>query len=281
MQEWFEQLDFQKLSTEFFIPWATNILFALAIFVIGRLVAKLVVRLVERMLVRSNVDEMLRRFVGVVLYAILFAVVIIASLDQLGVDTTSAVAVIGAAGLAIGLALQDSLKNFAAGVMLIVFKPFRAGDYVQVSSTEGTVERIDIFNTVMRTGDNKQVTVPNGVLYAGTITNYSIKPTRRIDLIIGVSYEDDLRQARKVLEDVIAGEERILAEPAVTIAVAELADSSVNFVVRPWVNTADYWPVRFALIENIKVALDDAGISIPYPQTDVHLHQPSNDELAN
>ena len=197
-------------------------------------------------------------------------VVIIASLNQLGVDTTSLIALIGAAGLAVGLALQGTLQNFAAGVMLIIFRPFKTGDFVEAGGCAGIVENVSIFNTVMRTGDNKEVTIPNGAIYGGTITNYSAKPTRRVDLVFGIGYDDDIKKAKAILEQLMNDDERILSDPAPLVAVGELADSSVNFNVRPWVNSADYWGVYFDLTENVKLAFDAAGISIPYPQMDVH-----------
>lgn len=255
------------------LPMAMNVVAALAIFFIGKWVANLVVGMIRKAMIRGKMDETLASFLGNVLYGLLLAIIVIAALGQLGVDTTSAAAVIGGASLAIGLSLQGQLASFAAGVMLIMFRPFKKGDFIEAGGQSGSVQEIRIFATIMTTGDNREVIVPNSSIWGGSITNFSARPTRRIDLVIGVSYDADLKQARDVLTQVIEAESRILKEPAVTIAVSELADSSVNFVVRPWVNSGDYWPTRFALTEAIKNALDEAGIGIPYPQMDVHLQK--------
>ena len=212
------------------------------------------------------------------LYAALLAFVIIAALGQLGIQTTSFIAILGAAGLAVGLALQGSLANFAAGVLMIIFRPFKQGDFIEGAGVSGVIEEVHIFNTVMRTGDNKTIIIPNGSLMNGNIINYSTKPTRRLDLVIGIGYDDDIKKAKQVLEDLMASEERILKDPAPTIGLLELADSSVNFAVRPWVNSADYWGVHFNLLERIKLRFDDEGISIPYPQRDIHLHNSPADQ---
>jgi len=198
--------------------------------------------------------------------------VIIAAINQLGVQTASLIALVGAAGLAIGLALQGSLANFASGVLIVLFRPYKVGDFIEGAGIAGSVEEVQILTTVLKTGDNKQVIVPNSQIMGATITNYSANDTRRVDLVVGVSYDDDLDQVRRELESLIAAEDRILSDPAVTIAVSELADSSVNFVVRPWVKSADYWGVKFELTEAIKKRFDEVGISFPYPQQDVHLH---------
>ncbi|MDH5748626.1 MAG: mechanosensitive ion channel [Rhodospirillales bacterium] len=268
-----ENIDFARGINEYVIPWGTNLIFALLIFVIGRLVAKSIVAVVRKLLVRAKLDDILIHFATSILSAILLVVVIVAALDRLGVDTTSLIAIVGAAGLAIGLALQDSLKNFAAGVMLIVFRPFKAGDFVEAAGTAGTVERIHVFSTIFRTGDNREVTVPNGAIYGGVITNFSSRDTRRVDMVFGIGYGDDLKKAKQVINDILSAEARVLDDPEPVVAVGELADSSVNFVVRPWVKTADYWPVRFDLAERIKLTFDENGISIPYPQMDVHLNK--------
>lgn len=269
----FEGINLEEIVSTYIIPWGINVVFALAIFVVGRIVSKVLIRLVARILVRSKMDEILIDFVTSIASSILLLFVIIAALEQLGVDTTSLIALLGAAGLAIGLALQDSLKNFAAGVMLILFRPFKAGDFIEAAGTAGVVEKVSIFSTTMKTGDNREVIVPNGSIYGGIITNYSARETRRIDLIFGIGYDDDIRKAKEIIGNVVAADERILEEPEPLIAVAELADSSVNFNVRPWVNAADYWAVRFDLTEKIKLAFDDNNISIPYPQMDVHLEK--------
>jgi len=263
--------DLQSLIDTYLVPWSINIATALAIFVVGRWLVKFATRLLERGLHRTSMDNMLVNFVRSVISILLTLLVIVAALGQLGVDTTSLIALVGAAGLAIGLALQDSLKNFAAGVLLIFFRPFKEGDFVEVAGISGVAEEITIFNTVMRTGDNREVIVPNGSIYSGIITNYNRRPTRRIDMIFGISYDDDLRKAKQILTEVVTADSRVLVDPAPKIAVSELADSSVNFIVRPWVKTEDYWEVRWALTEEIKVRFDAEGISIPFPQMDVHL----------
>lgn len=259
----------------YLIPWGIKVLLAIAIFVIGRWVAKLILNISERVMRKAKTDEILIHFLGNILYTLLLAVVVLATLEQLGVTTTSAIAILGAAGLAVGLALQSSLSNFASGVMLIIFRPFKVGDYVEAGGTGGMIEKINIFNTLMRTGDNREIIVPNGQIYEGTIINYSARPTRRIDMVFGIGYNDDIKKARDLMMDIIIKDERILNDPEPTISVAELADNSVNLDVRPWVNSGDFWAVRSDLLENIKTAFDVNGISIPYPQRDVHLHQVS------
>lgn len=254
------------------IPWATRVAVALAIFVIGRWVAMWLLSAARRLMRRGGMDDMLVTFVSNIVYFMLLAVVVIAALDHLGVQTTSLLAIVGAAGLAVGLALKDSLGNFASGVLLIVFRPFRVGDFIEAAGTSGIVQAVNVFSTVLATGDNREVIVPNGQIYGGTIVNVTARPTRRIDLVFGIGYGDDIRTAKRLIEEVMGRDERILAEPAPAISLAELADSSVNINVRPWVNTGDYWAVRSDLLENVKAAFDANGISIPFPQRDVHLH---------
>ena len=220
----------------------------------------------------ARMDYMLISFVSSILSVFLLLLVVVASLGRLGVDTTSLIALVGAAGLAIGLSLQDSLKNFAAGVLLIIFRPFKEGDFVEVAGTSGIVEHIAIFNTILRSGDNRELTVPNGQIYTDTIVNYSKRPTRRVDMVFGIGYDDDLLKAKQVLLSILEADERILKDPAPVVAVSELADSSVNFIVRPWVANADYWPVLWSITEQVKLRFDEEGISIPYPQLDVHNH---------
>jgi len=250
-----------------------KILAGLAILVIGRWVAKRLTNVVRRLMTRAKVDDMLVRFVGNLTYAVLLTFVILAAVGQLGVQTTSFIAVLGAAGLAVGLALQGSLGNFAAGVLIILFRPYRTGDYVEAGGISGVVEEVQIFTSVLVTPDNKKIIVPNGQIMGGTITNYSAKEQRRVDLIAGVSYSDDLDKVKGVLQDIIGADGRIFNDPAPTIAVLALADSSVNFAVRCWVKTADYWAVFFDLNEQIKKRFDAEGINIPFPQRDVHLYQ--------
>ena len=267
-------MDFNLVMDQYAVPWAIKIVMALVIFIVGRWVVKIVVNLVKKLLNRSGkMDEMLINFVASILNAILLLFVIIASLDQLGVDTTSLVALIGAAGLAIGLALQGSMQNFAAGVMILVFKPFKSGDFIEAGGVTGIVEQVNIFSSTLRTGDNKEVIVPNGSIYGGAITNFSARDTRRIDMVFGIGYDDDIRKAKEILEKLVAEDDRILKDPAPVIALSELGDSSVNFVVRPWVNSADYWNVLWDMNEKVKLTFDAEGISIPYPQMDVHLHK--------
>lgn len=264
--------DVDYLNT-YLIPWTVNIVTALVIFVIGRWVARALTNTVGRIMKRAKLDESLVDFLENLVYAALLIVVVIAALDQLGVDTTSVMAIFATAGLAVGLALKDSLGNFSAGVMLVLFKPFKIGDFIEAGGVNGVVESIRIFSTLMRTGDNREVTVPNGQIYGGTITNFSARETRRIDMVFGIGYDDDIREAKRLIEEIMAADERILEDPAPALMVSELADSSVNLAVRPWVNSADYWAVRSDMLENVKLRFDAEGISIPYPQTDVHLFE--------
>jgi len=269
-----DSTNIQELISAYIIPWAINIGMALAIFIIGRWVASMLLGVVDKILNKADMDSMLVSFVHSILNALLLLFIIIASLDQLGVDTTSFIALIGAAGLAVGLALQGSLQNFASGVLLIVFRPFKVGHFIEAAGVSGVVEEIGIFSTRMKTGDNREIIVPNGAIYDGTITNNSARDTRRIDMVFGIGYDDDIKKAKEIMQSILEADERIFSDPAPLIAVAELADSSVNFVVRPWVKASDYWAVKFDVTEKIKLAFDDAGISIPYPQMDVHINQP-------
>ncbi|BCO30349.1 mechanosensitive ion channel protein [Thiohalobacter sp. COW1] len=255
------------------IPWAVSLVVALLIFFIGRWIAGKIVNISKRMMARGGMDSMLSNFLGNILYALLIAVVIIAALDHLGIQTTSLLAVLGAAGLAVGLALKDSLANFSSGVMLIVFRPFREGDYVEAGGVAGTVENVGIFATTMLTPDNREIIVPNGQIYGGTITNVTARETRRLDLVVGISYSDDIRKARELVMEIIKQEERILKDPAPVVNVAALGDSSIDLNVRPWVNKGDYWNVRADLLETIKTRFDENGISIPFPQQDVYMHE--------
>ena len=261
----------ENFFTEVVQPWSYKLLIAVIVFIVGKLLVQGLMSVVQGIMHRSKVDEILINFVTSILKMLLMLIVVVVALDQLGVDTTSLVALVGAAGLAVGLALKDSLQNFAAGVMLVLFRPFSNGDFVEVSGVSGVVEKITIFSTVIRTGDNKEVIVPNGGIYSGTIINYSAKDTRRIDLVVGVDYSCDVREAKRVLEDIIQSHPQVLKDPEPTVALAELADSSVNFNVRPWVKTDDYWGVRAEILEQVKLTLDDKGIGIPFPQMDVHL----------
>ncbi len=255
------------------IPWGIRIAVALAIFIVGRWVAGWLAGIVRKVMVKSHMDEMLVNFLGNIVYTILLLVVVMAALDHLGIQTTSLLAVFGAAGLAVGLALKDSLGNFSSGVMIILFRPFKVGDFIEAGGASGVVEEVRMFATILLTGDNRQIIVPNGQIYGGTIINYSAKQTRRIDLVFGIGYGDDIARARQLIIEIMQQDERILSDPAPNVAMGELADSSVNFNVRPWVKSADYWPVRADMLEKVKLAFDANGISIPFPQQDVHMHE--------
>ncbi len=267
-------LEIQQLIETFVLPWAISIIMAIVIFLIGKFAVKILVKLARKLMTKAKVDEILINFIASIISTVLLLFVIIAALDQLGVNTTSMIALIGAAGLAIGLALQGTLQNLASGVMLIIFRPFNASDFVEVAGVSGIVEEIGIFTTTMRTPDNREIIIPNGEVFGGTITNYSKRNTRRVDMVFGIGYDDDLLKAKEIIARILGEDGRILADPAPTIAVGELADSSVNFKVRPWCKTADYWDVYGDTHEKIKLAFDAEGISIPYPQMDVHQHTP-------
>ncbi len=254
------------------IDFGINVAIALAIFYAGKFVISLVVRGISKVMRAQNVDKTLETFVCNLVRMVLLVIVAIAAIGQLGIQTTSFIAIFGAAGLAVGLALQGSLSNFAAGVLIVLFRPYKVGDFIEAAGIAGVVEQVQILTTVLKTGDNKQIIVPNGQIMDSIITNYSANETRRIDMVVGVSYGDDLDKVRSTLQALVDAEERILDEPACTIAVSELADSSVNFVVRPWVKTADYWGVMFDLTEAIKKRFDQEDISFPFPQQDVHLY---------
>lgn len=277
MDEYWGQL--QNFVRDNVVPYAWNIVAALLVFVIGLWVVARISHWIKRLLAK-RLDAVVAQFVGRIIHVLLFVVVIIAALDRLGVNTTSLVAVLGAAGLAVGLALKDSMSNFAAGVMLIMFRPFRVGHYVEVAGTAGTVQELRIFATVLSTGDNKVITVPNGRILSSNIVNYSEKPTRRVDMVFGVGYDADLSEVKRILQEVVAADERCLPEPAATIVVGELADSSVNVLCRPWVNSADYWGVKWGMTEDVKRRFDAAGIAIPFPQMDVHLPRPDDQSAA-
>jgi small conductance mechanosensitive channel len=266
--------------SEYVIPWGINIVTAVAIYIVGRFIAKLIVKSLLKVLERANVDLSLRGFIGNIANVVLLVVIVIAALEQLGIDTTSVLAVFAAAGLAVGLALKDSLSNFAAGVMLIIFKPFKVGDVINTAGSIGKVQSIQIFNTVLRTGDNQEIVIPNSQVFGGSITNITACETRRIDLVVGIGYDDDIKKAKSLVETIIAGNPTILKDPEPTIMVLELGESSVDLAIRPWVNTADYWTVRSDLLQTIKETFDENGISIPYPQRDFHIIQQDATALA-
>ena len=258
---------------ELLAAYGLRVLAALVLLFVGRVVARWVRHGVERLMTRGKTDPMITSFVGSIAYVGMMVFVVLAALGQLGIQTTSFIAVLGAAGLAIGLALQGSLSNFAAGFLLIMFRPFKVGDFIEGAGVSGVVEAIQIFTTTMRTGDNKTVIVPNAKLLEGNIINYSTKETRRVDLTVGVSYDADLAEVKRVLGEIAAADRRILQDPAPLIAVSALADNSVNLVMRLWTKTGDYWDVHFATTEAVKLRLDEAGIRMPYPQRDVHLYE--------
>jgi small conductance mechanosensitive channel len=248
---------------------------AAVIFYLGKWGARVGERILNQLLVKSRLDETLTKFLCRIGYALVMAAVCLAALDRLGVNTTSVTAVMAAAGLAVGMALQGSLSNFAAGVLIILFRPLKVGDFVEAGGTKGIVEEINVFSTMMRTPDNIEIIVPNSAITAGNITNYSSKPTRRIDLVIGCGYRDDLVSVKRFLEQTVASDPRILRNPAPVIAVSDLGDNSVNFVVRPWVANADYWTVRWDLVERIKLGFDAHGFTIPCPQRELHIQGPA------
>ncbi|EOD80543.1 Protein involved in stability of MscS mechanosensitive channel [Grimontia indica] len=268
-----EAMNWFNGNQDLLLQYGVNIISALLILIIGNWIVKAIANGVAKVMRKKELDDAVVDFVHTFVRYLLFVIVLIAALGRLGVQTASVVAVIGAAGLAVGLALQGSLSNFAAGVLIVAFRPFKSGDYVEVAGVAGSVDSIQIFSTVLKTPDNKMVVVPNGAIISSPITNYSKHDTRRIDYVVGVSYSADLQKTKQVLADVLAKETRLLTTPEPTIGVVELADSSVNLVVRPWVRTADYWAVYFDLLQAMKEALNAEGIEIPFPQMDVHLNK--------
>ncbi|MCB1195512.1 mechanosensitive ion channel [bacterium] len=261
---------------EFLVTYGIRLIGALLIFFIGKWAACIISKIIEKVMAKSKTDSMLCSFVRSLTYMALLIFVIIAALNKLGIETTSFVAIIGAAGLAIGFALQGSLSNFAAGVMLVVFKPFRVGEFIEAAGTMGTVEEIQIFNTILRSPDNKRIIVPNASITGGLVTNCTGIEKRRIDMVFGVSYTDDLKKAKDILLRLVSSDNRVLNDPVPLVAVSELGESSVNLVCRPWVKPADYWDVYFDTLEKGKSELEKAGITIPFPQRDIHLHQAKN-----
>ncbi len=258
---------------EYAALYGTRVVGAIAILVLGRIGVGIIAGIIRRLMLRSRVDETLTKFVTSLTRIALLVFVFIAALGTLGFETTSFIAVIGAAGLAVGFALQGSLANFASGVMLVIFRPFSLGDFVEAGGAVGIIEEIGIFSTIMRTGDNKKVIIPNSGITGSNITNYSAKETRRVDLVFGIGYGDDIRKAKEILQRLMREDDRILTDPEPVVALAELADSSVNFVVRPWVKSGDYWTALWDLTEKVKLTFDQEGVSIPFPQQDVHMHQ--------
>lgn len=255
------------------VAYAIRFVVGLIILIGGFIIAGIVSRLMVRQLEKSKMDNAVAGFLGGILKAIIIAAVILMALSHVGIQTTSFIAILGAIGLAVGLSLQGSLANFASGVLIMVYRPFKYGDYVDAGGIGGTVMGIELFTTILKTPDNRKVVVPNSRITSSPITNFSEHPTRRVDMVIPVSYNVDLRTAKAVLMQVLKDDERVLQDPAPRVSVNELADSSVNFIVRPWVKSEDYWPFFWETMETIKLALDDAGMPIPFPQLDVHLHQ--------
>jgi small conductance mechanosensitive channel len=266
-------LEYIEKNQEIIISTTINLTIAIIIFYIGRWLARGVSSLVGKALLHRKVDRAVVSFLTSIVYAAILIAVTLIALSHLGIQTASFIAILGAAGLAVALALQGSLSNFASGVLIIVFRPFKAGDFVEVAGISGVVERIDIFQTVFKTGDNKKIFVPNSQITDGAIVNYSAEPRRRVDLTIGISYDSDLRKAKQLLEDIVAADARILKDPASVIAVSALADSAVNLIVRSWVNSADYWQVYWDTLEQVKLTFDEQGIEIPYPQMSLHLRK--------
>ncbi|MDG1893457.1 MAG: mechanosensitive ion channel [Fuerstiella sp.] len=256
------------------IQYAPKLLYAIAVFMIGKWLARAVTGALIRGARKAKVDETLLGFLNNLIYMLLFTLVCVAAVQALGVDTTGLTAVLAATGFAIGFALQRSLGNLAAGVMLVFFKPFRVGDVVEIESLTGTVVEIQICNTILLTLDNVRIIVPNSKMTDGTIKNYSAEPQRRIDLVVGCGYNDDLKAVKKVLQDLLTEDARVLTDPEPIVAVSELGDSSVNFVVRPWVSSHEYWAVRFDLTERIKLTFDECGFTIPFPSQDLFVHRP-------
>jgi small conductance mechanosensitive channel len=249
------------------------LLMALLVLMIGMWIVNRVVRLTSKGMEKGSVEPTLARFLGSLVSVGLKALLLISVASMIGIETTSFIAILGAAGLAIGLALQGSLGNFAGGVLVLLFKPFKVGDFIDAQGVAGTVAEIQIFSTIIKTADNKVIIVPNGAVSNGVITNYSKEATRRVDFVFGIGYGDDIKKAKEVIARLVDADERALKEPAAKIVVSELADSSVNITCRVWVNAADYWGVKFDLTENVKLTFDAEGISFPFPQQDVHMHQ--------
>ncbi|MCK9240749.1 mechanosensitive ion channel family protein [Desulfocurvus sp.] len=262
---------YQEMAVTWLAAYGAQLVLALLIVVVGLWIGRRVRSLVRAALGHRKVDPLLVQFLGNLVYWALAVAVFLAAVSRIGVDTTSFLAVVGSLGLAIGLAMKDNLSNVSSGVMLILLRPFTLGDYIEVAGVQGTVQAISLTTTVLVTPDNQRILVPNTKITGEIIRNVTANDTRRIDLVVGIGYGDDAARAKAVVAEVLAAEPRVLAEPAPQIAVAELADSSVNLVVRPWVRTDEYWPTRFDLTEKLKTALDAAGISIPFPQREVHV----------
>ena len=263
----------KEFSQEILLQWIINFGSAIVVFIIGRFIVKIIVKLLSHAMRSGKMDDLLVSFIASIAQSVLMLFVIIAALEQLGLDTTSLVALLGAAGIAVGLALKDSLQNFSSGVMLIIFRPFKTGDFIEAGGVIGVVEHIGIFTTNLKTGDNKEVIVPNGQIYGGTITNYSSKPTRRIDITLNIAYGSDLKKAKDIIQDLLLKDTRVLKDPAPVVAVGTLKNVSIELLVRPWVKSADYWDVMWGFNENVKNAFEAAGIEIPLSQMALHLQK--------
>ena len=258
--------------TQISVDFGLRVLYAVLIIFVGRWIVKLLLKIIKTALEKTSIEETVRIFIANLLNTLLMVIIFIAAINQLGIETTSIIAMLGAAGLAIGLSLQGSLANFAAGILVVTFKPYKVGDYIEAGSAAGTVLDIQIFSTVLKTGDNKIVIIPNGIIMKDSIVNYSGQATRRVDIVASCGYEDDIDKVKEILWDILNQEDRILAEPEPKVAVSELADNSINFIVRPWVNSSDRSNVKYSILEQIKKRFDEEGISIPYPQRDVHIY---------
>ncbi|WP_301099167.1 mechanosensitive ion channel domain-containing protein [Otariodibacter sp.] len=274
-------MDLHTILEQWIIPYGTKIILAILIYIVGKFLARVGSRVFGRIAYASSKDEMLQSFVTSMSYFLLLLIVVIASLSQLGINTSSLVALIGAAGLAIGLALQNSLQNFAAGVMILIFKPFKKGDFIEAADISGTVEQMGLIVLELRTTDNKTILVPNGKVFADSITNYSQNETRRIDMIFDISYESDIEKAKNIIARILNENEKVLKYPTPTIAVGNLATSSVQIFVRPWVKNGEYFPVQYAVLETVKLEFDKAGISIPYDQLQLHLPEETSVSITS
>lgn len=270
--EGFDMSTVMEGMAELLSTWGLRVVGAIAVLVLGWMIARMVRRAVTRALTRSKLDVTLVPFLTSIVYYALLTFVVLAVLNLFGVQTTSFIAVLGAAGLAVGLALQGTLSNFASGLMLLIFRPFQVGDFIDAGGTMGSVQEVGIFSTALHSPDNVRIIVPNSAIYGSTVKNYSFNATRRNDLVLAISYDDDIGKAIETIRATLEAEERVLAEPAPVVAVGELADSSVNLVVRPWCRSEDYWALRWDLQRTLKERLEAAGCSIPYPQRDLHVH---------
>lgn len=271
LMKWFGE------NQEAILLFAAKLFVAIGILVAGMIIARILTNTMIKRLEKSKIDNAVVSFMAGIIRTIIIIAALLMALSHIGVQTTSFIAILGAAGLAIGLALQGSLSNFASGILIMIYRPFKSDDYVEAGGVAGTVQRIELFTTVLKTPDNKMVVVPNSKITSSEITNYSQEATRRVDMVIGVSYSADLKKTKEVLMSVITSDERTLQDPAPRVAVTALNDSSVDFIVRPWVNSGDYWPMYWDSMERIKNALDENGIGIPFPQMDVHLHHPKGE----